>query len=472
MTSAVPKINAERLWCALMELAQIGATAAGGVRRLALTNEDKHGRDQLVRWCQQAGCRIEVDAVGNIFARRSGLDDALPAVTTGSHLDTQPNGGRFDGAYGVIAGLEVLRTLNDAGIATDAPIDLVVWSNEEGTRFAPSMMGSMAFAGALSLEQVLACRDSEGRSFCKELARIGYAGEGLGGQRIAAYFEAHIEQGPVLEKEGVTIGVVTGGQGQFWYDLRLIGQAAHAGSTPMSGRRDAVVAAARIIDAVQRIGVSRPPGGVATVGQLQVEPNSRNVIPGEVRMTAEIRHPIDAKRVTMDAALRAAVREVSERDGIEISITCVLDQPATSFDLECIAAVREAARAEGYSHLDIVSGAAHDAIAIARIAPTAMIFVPCAGGISHNEAESATPSDLAAGCQVLLRSMLDACERTSQRHSGAQPVRDVENGFGAGGNPAFETVARARRGQRASARLPWARTRSTRPSIRSFRLIR
>lgn len=404
-----PKIDGQRLWDTLMALAAIGATPAGGVCRLALSDEDRRARDQLARWCEEAGCRVEVDAVGNLFARRAGRDPQAAAVVSGSHLDTQPNGGRFDGAYGVIAALEVLRTLHDAGLETARPFELVAWSNEEGTRFAPSMMGSMAFAGLLAEDDVLARTDADGRRYGDELERIGYRGRGLGRRPIAAYFEAHIEQGPVLERERRTIGVVTGGQGQRWYDLRLAGQAAHAGSTPMAGRRDALVGAARLVDAVRRIAGAYP-GGVATVGELNVAPNSRNVIPGEVRMTMEVRHPDDRQRDAMDAALQSAVREIAAGEGLEAELKTTLVQPATPFDPACVARVREAARAEGFAHLDIVSGAAHDAIAVARVAPAAMVFVPCAGGISHNEAESATPDDLAAGAQVLLRAVLAACD--------------------------------------------------------------
>ena len=411
---ACPGIDGARQWATLMALAEIGATPAGGVRRLALGDADRQARDRLVAWCTDAGCTVRVDAVGNVFARRPGRDAGRAVVMTGSHLDTQPNGGRFDGAYGVVAGLEVLRTLNDAGVETDAPVELVAWSNEEGTRFAPAMMGSMAHAGLLERRQVLDSTDADGLRYGDELARIGYAGSGLGDVDVAAYFEAHIEQGPVLEARGATIGIVTGGQGQCWYDPRLTGQAAHAGSTPMAGRRDALVGAARVVEAVRRIGAGRADGR-ATVGRLQVAPNSRNVVPGEVRMTIELRHPDDAQRRAMDDALHAAVHEVARSEGLGFRMDAVLEQPATPFDARCVTAVRDAARVEGLAHLDIVSGAAHDAIAIARIAPAAMVFVPCAGGISHDESESATPADLAAGTQVLLRAMLAACGHPAAR---------------------------------------------------------
>lgn len=400
----LPRVDGGRLWRSLMELAAIGAIPHGGVRRLALSQEDRLGRDLFVRWCREAGLAVRWDAVGNVFARRRGRDETLPPVLTGSHLDTQPNGGRFDGAYGVVAGLEVVRALDDAGVQTEAPLEIVAWSNEEGTRFAPSMMGSMAFAGLLPLAAVHQARDAQGVSYLEALEGIGYRGEGLGGRAAGAYFEAHIEQGPVLEREGCTIGVVTGGQGQCWYDIVLAGQAAHAGTTPMADRRDALVGAAEFILALRALGERFR--GCATVGQLDVRPNSRNVVPGEVAFSAEVRHPDDAVRQAMDAGLRAALLAAAQRHGLQARIERVLEQPATPFDAECIALVRAAARRTGLRHMDMVSGAAHDAIAMARVAPTAMVFVPCAGGISHNEAESATPQDLAAGCQVLLEAML------------------------------------------------------------------
>ena len=406
-----PRIDGARLWNSLQTLAEIGATELGGVCRLALTDEDKRARDLFVRWAKEAGCGIRIDALGNLFAQRAGSDPTRPAVLMGSHLDSQPNGGRFDGAYGVMAGLEVLRTLNDAGLSTSAPIEVVAWTNEEGTRFAPSMMGSAAFAGLMDVEQAHASADAQGRSFLAELERIGYLGEQIPRPAIAAYFEAHIEQGPLLEDAHKTIGVVTGGQGQYWYDVALTGQDAHAGTTPMASRRDALVGAAEVIQAVRQIGTSFPPGGCATVGRLEASPNSRNVIAREVAMTIEVRHPDDAKRIQMDLAVRAAVHKAADRHRLQARLSCVLDQPATPFDAACIGAVRDAARLGGYSHMDIVSGAAHDAIAIARIAPAAMVFVPCAEGISHNEAESAEPDDLAAGCQVLLQAVLAMANR-------------------------------------------------------------
>ncbi len=402
------RIDGSRLWDSLMEMARIGATAKGGVCRLALTDLDRQSRDLFVTWCNASGCTVTWDAAGNIFARRPGRDPARPPVMTGSHLDTQPTGGRFDGAYGVMAGLEVLRTLAEAGVETDAPVEVVCWTNEEGSRFAPTMMGSGAFTGRFPMDEVLAKTDTEGRQFGDELERIGYAGEGCGGRPVGAYFEAHIEQGPILEAEGRTIGIVTGAQGQRWYEITFTGQDAHAGPTPMARRRDALVGAARLVDAVNRIGHDFQPGACATVGMMQVRPNSRNVIPGQVWMTVDFRHPDDARLAEMDRTLRASAAAIAEAAKLEVAIEQILHFPAIRFADTCIDAVRAGAARAGLPSMDIVSGAGHDAVYMADIAPAGMIFVPCADGISHNEIESATPEDLAAGCQVLLNAILDA----------------------------------------------------------------
>ena len=404
MADAV-KINQDRLWRSLMDLAQIGATPGGGVNRQALTALDKKARDLFSRWCEEAGCTMRVDAIGNLFARRPGRDDSLAAVMVGSHMDSQPTGGKFDGAYGVMAGLEVLRTLQEARISTDRPVEVVAWTNEEGTRFAPSMMGSSVYAGLMDLQAALAVQDEDGVSVGQALAAIGAQGPPDAQSSPHAYFEAHIEQGPILEAMDKTIGVVSGAQGQCWYQLTLRGRAAHAGSTPMNLRSDALVGAASIITALNRVGRANAPG-CATAGRLQVTPNSPNVIPESVYMTAEIRHPDDAVRATLELEFQRAVDTAATENSLEVELTKVLEQPAAPFDPACIEQIRLAAERHGYSSMDIVSGAAHDAVALSRIAPTAMIFVPCAGGISHNEIESATPQDLAAGCQVLFDSVL------------------------------------------------------------------
>ncbi len=403
-------VDGARLWDSLMEMAKIGATPKGGSRRLALSDLDRAGRDLFVRWCREAGCTVRVDRMGNIFARRPGRDDARPPVVTGSHLDTQPSGGRFDGVYGVLAGLEVIRTLNDHGYETAAPVEVAVWTNEEGARFAPSMIGSGVFAGIYPLDKGLACADADGRTIGEELQRIGYAGdEACGGRPIRAFFEAHIEQGPILEAEGKTIGVVTGAQGLRWYDVTVTGMDSHAGTTPMDRRRDAMAGAARMVAAVEQIG-RETPGGVTTVGELRVVPNSRNVIPGEVFFTVDARHPDGAVLQGMDAALRKACGAIADEAGLELDIGDVADTAPVVFDAGCVDAVRRVAAEAGHAHRDIVSGAGHDACFISAVAPTAMIFVPCKDGVSHNETESATPDDLAAGCDVLLRVVLDAAE--------------------------------------------------------------
>ena len=403
------KIDGDRLWASLMELAEIGATEKGGVCRLALTDLDRAGRDLFVRWCEEAGCTVSVDGVGNVFARRPGKDAALPPVMAGSHLDSQPTGGKFDGAYGVLAGLEAVRTLNDFGIETDAPVEIVAWTNEEGSRFSPPMMGSGAFAGVFGADEVLARPDNvTGALLGDELSRIGYDGAApVGGREIGAYFEAHIEQGPILENEGRTIGVVTGAQGQRWYEVTVTGQEAHAGPTPMTLRKDALVAAARMIDAVNRLGHDFPPEACATVGFVESSPNSRNTIPGRVFFTVDLRHPDNATLAAMDRRLRNDFAGIAEAAGCTADVVDFWEYPATAFDEACVSAVRDAADQGGLLWRDIVSGAGHDAVYIARIAPAAMIFIPCEGGISHNEIENATREDCAAGAQVLIQAMLD-----------------------------------------------------------------
>ncbi len=397
------KIDGDRLWQSLMAMAKIGATEKGGNCRLALSDLDREGRALFIGWAKAAGCTIGVDQMGNVFARRAGRNDSLPPVMTGSHLDTQPTGGRFDGVYGVLAGLEVVRSLNDAGFETEAPIEVVVWTNEEGSRFPPPMIGSGVFAGVFDLEYGLNRPDLEGKTIGQELARIGYAGDrACGGRPVRAYFEAHIEQGPILEAENKMVGVVTGAQGQRWYEVTVTGQEAHAGPTPMKRRRDALVGAARMIDAVNRIGHDHAPYACATVGFAQVSPNSRNTIPGKVFFTVDFRHPEDATLTKMDRALRDACQSVADTIGLAVEVKEFWYFPPTPFDTACVTAVREAAASAGHPHMDIISGAGHDAVYMARVAPTAMVFVPCENGISHNEVENARPEDLAAGCNVLL----------------------------------------------------------------------
>jgi N-carbamoyl-L-amino-acid hydrolase len=407
MASTALRIDGSRLWRSLMDLARIGATPKGGVCRLALTDLDRQGRDLVSGWLRDAGCSIEIDGVGNTFAVRAGHDAAAPVVFAGSHIDTQPSGGKFDGNYGVLAGLEVLRTLNDARVATNRPVGVAIWTNEEGSRFVPVMGGSGAFAGVFTAEQLRAQRDVDGVSFGEALAQIGYAGPApVGGRALDAYFEAHIEQGPILEREGKVIGVVTGALGQRWYDVVLTGQDAHAGPTPMEARRDALLGAARLIEAVRALALRHGPEGRGTVGFVQVKPNSRNVVPGRVAMSVDLRHPDDRALAQMDAQLRDAAASTAHELRLQCDLRQVDQFPSSRFDANCIALVRDAATALGLSWREMPSGAGHDAIYVARVAPASMIFVPCKDGISHNEIEDARPEHLEAGANVLLHAML------------------------------------------------------------------
>lgn len=401
------RVDGARLWQSLMDLAQIGATPKGGVRRLALSDLDRQGRDLVVGWLRDAGATVEVDGAGNVFAVRRGRDDATAVVLTGSHVDTQPSGGKFDGNYGVLAGLEVLRTLNDAGVVTKKPVGVAIWTNEEGTRFIPTMGGSGAFARVFTLDYLLAQRDIDGISFGEALRGIGYAGSTPVGERaVDAYFEAHIEQGPILEREDRVIGVVTGALGQRWYDCVWTGQDAHAGPTPMEARHDALRGASRMVEEVNAMALRHAPDGRATVGFMQVKPNSRNVIPGQVTMSIDVRHPDDEALATMDRELRAAAAIIARDLRLKCDIRQVVEFAASHFNVDCVNSVERAAEMLGLSSRKIVSGAAHDAVYLSRVAPTSMIFVPCKDGISHNEIEDARPEHLEAGANVLLHAML------------------------------------------------------------------
>lgn len=403
---ASPHIRSERLWDSLMRLAQIGATPRGGVKRLALTELDRQGRDLVCGWLREAGCRIIIDRLGNIFGIRPGRLDTEP-VAVGSHIDTQPSGGRFDGNYGVLAGLEVIRTLNDAGLDTDRPVAVAIWTNEEGSRFTPVMMGSGVYAGAFSAEYCLAQQDLGGTSVSEALSEIGYAGKDPA-PRLAAYFEAHIEQGPVLEAEGITVGAVSGALGQRWFDLTLTGQDAHAGPTPLSMRRDALLGAARVITEVRRIALQYPDEARGTVGQLIVSPNSRNVIPGEVRMTVDLRSAREETLSAMADDLATTVALIARAERLESKLEQVVHFPPSHFDEHWIGRIQGLATAAGHSVRRLPSGAGHDAVYVGRTCPAAMIFVPCEGGISHNEIENARPEHLAAGTQVLLGLVIEA----------------------------------------------------------------
>ncbi|MDR6728967.1 Zn-dependent hydrolase [Delftia lacustris] len=402
------RVNGSRLWDSLMELARIGATPKGGVCRLTLTDLDRQGRDLVTRWAREAGMTVTIDKIGNGFMRRPGRDNSLPPIMTGSHIDTQPTGGKFDGNYGVLAGLEVVRTLNDHGIETEAPIEVAFWTNEEGSRFVPVMMGSGVFAKAFTLEHAYAATDSEGKTVKGELERIGYVGsQEPGDHPIGAYFESHIEQGPVLEDNARTIGVVTGVLGIRWYDCVVTGMEAHAGPTPMALRKDALQAAAQLMQEVVACAHRHPPHGRGTVGMVQVHPNSRNVIPGQVKFSIDLRNATDADCEAMDADIRAVADRISRETGLPIAINLVSSYPAQPFHADCVDAVARAAKALGYSHMPVVSGAGHDAVYMARLAPAGMVFIPCKDGISHNEIEDATPADITAGCNVLMHAMLE-----------------------------------------------------------------
>lgn len=402
-------VDRDRLWASHMEMARIGATPKGGVCRLALSDEDKASRDLFAAWAEAAGCTVRVDAVGNIFARRPGSDADAPCVMTGSHLDTQPLGGRFDGAYGVLAGLEVVRALNDAGLRTRAPVDIVVWTDEEGCRFTAKTMGSAVFAGLTPLAQVLDAVDPDGRRFGDELARIGYAGsKPCGGFPIAAYFENHIEQGPVLENEGIPVGAVVGAQGQRTFQVTVTGEEGHAGTLPMTLRRDSFLGAARMTDALNAVAFRFDPHPVITVGHVRVRPNSRNTIPGQTVFTIDSRHPDAATLSAIKSEMTAACETIAADMGLAVEVLETSVAPAVRFDPDLVETVRRAARMAGIGCRDMFSGAGHDACKIAAIAPAAMIFVPCKGGISHNELEDATPVDLAAGTRVLLHAVVEA----------------------------------------------------------------
>ncbi|HCE91147.1 MAG: Zn-dependent hydrolase [Burkholderiales bacterium GWA2_64_37] len=402
------RINGDRLWASLMELAQIGATPKGGVCRLTLTDLDKQGRDLVTRWAREAGMTVTIDKIGNGFMRRPGRNNSLPPIMTGSHIDTQPTGGKFDGNYGVLAGIEVVRTLNDHGIETEAPIEVAFWTNEEGSRFVPVMMGSGVFAKAFTLEHAYAATDTEGKTVKGELERIGYIGDQEPGDHpIGAYFETHIEQGPVLEDNDKTIGVVSGVLGIRWFDCTVTGMEAHAGPTPMALRKDALLAATRIMQDVVAAAHRHPPHGRGTVGMVQVFPNSRNVIPGRVKFSIDLRNSTDALVDAMAAEVKAFADQVAQEHGVQVHIEMVSSYPAQLFQPECVEAVGRAAAKLGYSHMPAVSGAGHDAVYMAKLAPSGMIFIPCKDGISHNEIEDAKPEHIEAGCNVLLHAMLE-----------------------------------------------------------------
>jgi N-carbamoyl-L-amino-acid hydrolase len=401
------RIDGSRLWASLMETAAFGGTPAGGINRLTLSPEDGQVRDWFRAACEAAGLEVGVDALGTQYALRRGRDMSRKPVACGSHLDTQPTGGKFDGILGVLAGLEVMRSLDDAGIETEAPLLLVNWTNEEGSRFAPAMMASAAYAGEFTTEEILAKRDAAGISVAEALDAIGCRGpEPVGGREIGAFVELHIEQGPILEAEGKTIGVVEGGQGIAWFDGTVTGFESHAGTTPMPRRRDALLGLAELALAVERIACAHAPSAVATMGEAVIGAPSRNVVPGQIRFTLDLRDPRSETLDAMETALQEAAAEIGTRRNLAFQIERIWRKEPVPFDTKLVAAVDAAAEALGHSRRRIISGAGHDACNLAGLVPTTMIFVPCKDGVSHNESESATPADCAAGADVLLHTLL------------------------------------------------------------------
>jgi N-carbamoyl-L-amino-acid hydrolase len=405
------RINPDRLWDSLMDMAKIGPGVAGGNNRQTLTDEDGEGRHLFQSWCEQAGLTVAVDSMGTMFAQREGTDpDALP-VYVGSHLDTQPTGGKFDGVLGVLGGLEVIRSLNDLGIRTKHPIVVTNWTNEEGTRFAPAMLASGVFAGVLEQDWAYARTDAKGKTFGAELERIGWKGEEpVGSRKMKAFFELHIEQGPILEDENIDIGVVTHGQGLKWLQVTLTGREAHTGSTPMPKRRNAGLGMARVTELVHEIAMDYQPDAVGAIGHMETYPNSRNIIAGKTVFTIDIRSPDKETLDEMDERIRDGVATICEALDIAYEIEQVGHFDPVIFDEGCVAAVRGAAERLNYSHRDIVSGAGHDACWINRVAPAAMIFCPCVDGLSHNEAEEITREWAAAGCDVLFHAVVETAE--------------------------------------------------------------
>ena len=407
------RVNGDRLWESIMEMAKIGPGVAGGNNRQTLTDDDAKGRELFKSWCEKEGLAMGLDTMGNMFARREGTDpNALP-VMVGSHLDTQPTGGKYDGVLGVLGGLEIIRTLNDLDIKTKHPIEIVNWTNEEGTRFAPPMLSSGVFASMHTEEWAYNREDSEGKKFGDELKRIGWRGEEpVGERKLHAFYELHIEQGPILEDENVDIGVVTHGQGLNWLQVTLVGKESHTGSTPMPKRVNAGLGMARITQLVDEIALSHAPHAVGAIGHIDVYPNSRNIIPGKVVFTVDFRHPNKEVIQDMEDRMRKGAADIAEKIGLTMDIEKVGNFDPVEFDKDCVEKVRDAAKTLGYSHMNIVSGAGHDACWINRVAPTAMIMCPCGDGLSHNEAEEITKEWSTAGADVLFHAVVNTAEIT------------------------------------------------------------
>ena len=401
------RVNSDRLWESLMEMGKIGATEKGGVCRLALTDLDRVSRDLLTEWCEAEGCSREVDAMGNLFFRRPGKSNSEKAVGFGSHLDTQPTGGKFDGAYGVLAGLEVIRTLNDHGIETELPVELVVWTNEEGSRFPPAMIGSAVFAGIFDLAYGHSRSDLTGKTMGEELERIGYRGDAVpADHEYAAFFEAHIEQGPILESIDKPIGVVTGVQGVNWYDVVVVGAETHAGPTPMDQRKDALRTSSMILRDLYQIAENSGFDARLTIGEHRIFPGSRNTVPSRVEFSIDMRHPDLQEFDRIDEEIQTAVLSFNDSTDLEVTVERIWRSPPIQFNSECISRVRNAARTCNFAFNEMVSGAGHDSVYISSVAPTSMIFIPCDDGVSHNELENTSPEFAGAGANVLLHSVL------------------------------------------------------------------
>ena len=408
------RINGDRLWDSIMEMARIGPGVAGGNNRQTLTDSDREGRELFKRWCDAAGLSMGVDQMGTMFMRREGTDPGALPVYVGSHLDTQPTGGKYDGVLGVLSGLEVVRTMNDLGIRTRHPVVVTNWTNEEGARFAPAMLASGVFAGVHTLDYAYGREDLEGKSFGDELKRIGWVGdEAVGARRMHAYFEYHIEQGPILEAENKQIGVVTHCQGLNWLEFTLTGREAHTGSTPMNMRVNAGLAMARIFEMVQTVAMENQPGAVGGVGQVKFSPNSRNVLPGTVVFTVDIRSPELKKLQGMRARIEAEAAKIAAALGVGCSVELVGHFDPVTFDPTLVSRVRTAAEKLGYSHMNLISGAGHDACWAAKVAPATMVMCPCVGGLSHNEAEDISKEWATAGADVLFHAVVETAEIVS-----------------------------------------------------------
>ena len=400
-------INENRLWDSLMEMAKIGPGIAGGNNRQTVTFEDGEARKLLQKWASEAGMSMKVDELGSMFFKRDGTDkNALPVVI-GSHLDTQPTGGKYDGVLGVLAGLEVIRTLNDLNIQTKRPILVVNWTNEEGSRFPPAMMASAGYAGIYDVKTLLEATDYDGNVFGEELEKIGWKGiEPVGNEKFHCYYELHIEQGPILENENIDIGVVTHGQGLKWLKVNLTGVEQHTGTTPMNIRKDTALALSEIVLNVNKVANKNQPNALGSVGHIEVSPNSRNVIAGQTTFTIDIRSSEIKKLDKMEEEIKLFAEKICNKYNVNVEIEQIGGFDPVAFDKLCLDNIRESAKKFGYSYKDIVSGAGHDACWINTVAPAAMIMCPCVDGLSHNEAEEIKPEWAYSSTNVLLHSAI------------------------------------------------------------------